>query len=162
MHFGKNVTKPAFTMYGNLLEYANEYKYLGVVLVGGRKFSVSHIPTLIKFRSAANTVLNAQRQSSEIVLMKLLFATCIPIIAYACEAITYSTRQFQALNVAFNDCIRRIFGYNRWESVRFLRLSMGYPSLTDIFHRRKENFLRHIPLIGNPMLKVLVTYVSYN
>ena len=81
-------------------------------------------------------------------------------MTYACEAVTYSTKQFQSLNVAVNDCIRRIFGYNRWESVRYLRISMGYPSLTDIFYRLKETFLKNIPLIGNPTLKALDQFLS--
>ena len=135
MHFGKNVSKPRFTMYGNVLDYADEYKYLGIVVAAGKFFSTSHLHSLIKFRSAANTVLNAQRKSSEIVLMKLLFSNCVPIVTYACEAVSFSVKQTQALNVALNDCIRRIFGYNRWESVRFLRLSMGYPSITDLFNQ---------------------------
>ena len=160
MHFGKNVNRPTFTMYGNVLDYANDYKYLGVVIVAGKSFSVSQLNPLIKFRSAANTVLNAQRLSSENVLMMLLFSNCIPILTYACEAVSYSTKQFQSLNVAVNDCIRRIFGYNRWESVRYLRISMGYPSLTDVFYRLRENFLKNIPLIGNPTLKALDKFLS--
>ena len=143
-------------MYGNLLEFVNEYKYLGVFVVAGKQFSTSHTSPLIKFRSAANTVLNAHSKPSEDVLMKLLYAKCVPIMTYSCESISYSTKQFNSLNVAMNNCIRRIFGYNRWESVRFLRLSMGYPSITDIFHRRRERFLQNIPLIGNPTLHSLI------
>ena len=77
-------------------------------------------------------------------------------MTYSCEAISYTTKQFHTLNVALNDCIRRIFGYNRWESVRFLRLSMGYPSITDIFNQRRENFLKNILHIGNPTMHSLV------
>ena len=156
MQFGKNVVKTEFTMYGNLLEFVNEYKYLGVFVVAGKQFSTSHTSPLIKFRSAANTVLNAHSKPSEDVLMKLLYAKCVPIMTYSCESISYSTKQFNSLNVAMNNCIRRIFGYNRWESVRFLRLSMGYPSITDIFYRRRERFLQNIPLIGNPTLHSLI------
>ena len=155
MHFGKVETKPTITMYGNSLDYTREYKYLGVVVVAGKAFSSSHVAPLIKFRSAANTVLNVQRRPSENVLMMLLYSTCVPIMTYAFEVVPYSAKQIQSLNVALNDCIRRIFGYNRWESVRYLRLNMGYPSITDIFHRRKANFMKNIPHIGNPTLNAL-------
>ena len=146
-------------MYGNVLDYADEYKYLGIVVAAGKSFSTSHLHSLIKFRSAANTVLNAQRKSSEIVLMKLLFSNCVPIVTYACEAVSFSVKQTQALNVALNDCIRRIFGYNRWESVRFLRLSMGYPSITDLFNKLTEKFTRNLPHIGNPTLHALYNLI---
>ena len=64
-------------------------------------------------------------------------------MTYACEAVPYSTTQFRSLNVAVSDCVRHIFGYDRWESVQYLIMSMGYPSLTDIFYRLRENFLKY-------------------
>ena len=126
--------------------------------VAGKSFSTSHFCPLMKFRSAANTILNANRKSTETILMKLLYSSCIPILTYACEALSYTTSQFNSFNVALNDCIRRIFGYNRWESVRFLRMEMGYPSLTNIFYTRRVKFLNNIPLIGNPTLGALAGF----
>ena len=49
------------------------------------------------------------------------YSICVPHLTYSCEIISYTSRQMQPLNVAMNDSIRRIFGYNRWESVRHLR-----------------------------------------
>ena len=159
MHFGKTLSTPTLTMYGKTLEFVHEYKYLGIVVTDGKKFSVSHVKPLIKFRSAANTVLNVHRQPSEHVLMKLLFTVCVPIVTYSCEADLYTAKQKNAFNIALNDAIRRIFSYNRWESVRFLRLLMGYPSFTDICYRRGANFLRNIPLLGNPTLNSLILLI---
>ena len=68
-----------------------------------------------------------------VVLLKMLYAACVPNLTYSCEAICYNSRQFGAMDVALNDAIRRIFGYDRWESVRHLRSTHGYPSLTEIF-----------------------------
>ena len=86
--------------------------------------------------------------------MKLLYAICVPQLTYASEAVdvTYTSRQLQPMNVALNDSIRRIFGYNRWESTRFLRLSFGYPSLADIFHARSSKLRRKLRNIDNPTL----------
>ena len=84
---------------------------------------------MIKFRSAANTVLNVQRQPSENVLMMLLYSTCVPIMTYAFEVVPYSAGQIQSLNVALNDCIRRIFGYNRCARVRFLSMNTEVPEI---------------------------------
>ena len=53
----------------------------------------------------------------------------------------YSTKQMQECNTAVNDALRLIFWYDRWESVRALRESFGYFSLTELFaiahHRNK-------------------------
>ena len=87
--------------------------------------------------------------------MKMLYAACVPHLTYAADVVQYSAAQMQQLNVALNDCIRPIFTYNRWESVRFLRLSFGYPSLIEIFENRARNFLKRLSVLGNPTLKRL-------
>ena len=155
MYFGKGVSAPTFTMYGKKLDYVDRYKYLGVTIIAGGKFSTSHLKPLIKFRSAANTVLNVHQKPSEQILMKMLYATCVPHLTYASDVILYSAAQMQPLNVALNDCIRRIFTYNRWESVRFLRLSFGYPSLIEIFESRSRKFFKQLSKLGNTTLECL-------
>ena len=144
-------------MYGNLLDYVKDYKYLGVNVVAGKTFSTSHLKPLIKFRSSANTVINIHKKPSEQVMLKLLYSMCIPNMTYASDVLQYSSRQMQSMNVALNDCFRRIFGYNRWESVRFLRLSFGYPSLTDIFHKQSLRFEARLPSLRNDTLRFLST-----
>ena len=105
--------------------------------------------------SSANTILNVARTPSEPALMKLLFAICVPHLSYASDVLTYSARQMQPMTVALNDCVRRIFGYHRWESVRFLRSSFGYPSVVEIFASRSRRFYSKLPHIGNSTLKGL-------
>ena len=70
---------------------------------------------------------------------------------------SYSSSEMQPLNVALNDTIRRIFTFNRWESVRFLRLSFGFPALNEIFEGRSRKFLKQLPTLDNPTLKFLHT-----
>ena len=93
MVFGKTDCRPSFSMYGNTLEYVNEYKYLGVHVVEGKDFSMSHIKPLIKFRSSANTILNVYHKPSELILLKLLYAICIPNLTYAADIIECSVKQ---------------------------------------------------------------------
>ena len=111
---------------------------------------------MLKFRCAANTILNVQNKSSEVILLKMLYAACVPNLTYSCEAICYNSRQFGAMDVALNDAIRRIFGYDRWESVRHLRSTHGYPSLTEIFSRRTKNFIEQLRTIDNATLRALL------
>ena len=157
MAFGSHVDSPVLRMYGKTLEFVQTYKYLGINVTAGSKFSASSLKPLMRFRSSANCILNTTSNSSEPVLMKLLYSICVPHLTYATDVIPYSSRQLQPMNVALNDCIRRVFGYNRWESVRYLRLSLGYPSLTDIIHARCRKFHRRLPTIGNSTLSHLAS-----
>ena len=159
MTFGSRSFSPCLRMYGEVLESVQKYNYLGVEIVAGANFSTCITKRMIRFRSSANTILNASSKSSEPVLMKLLFTICVPHLTYASEVLSFSTRQLQPMNVALNDCIRRIFGYNRWESVRFLRISSGYPSLTDTFHARSRQFNRSLSRNHNSVLKQLHEHI---
>ena len=155
MFFGKGTKTSTFMMYGKSLEFVDRYKYLGVTVLAGPNFSTSHLKPLINFRSSANTVLNVNRRPSEQILLKMLYATCVPHLTYASDVIRYSVNQMHSMNVALNDCLRRIFTYNRWESVRYLRISFGYPSLTEIYEKRSSTFLQQLPSLRNPTLKHL-------
>ena len=59
------------------------------------------------------------------------------------------------MNVSLNDAIRKIFGFNRWESTRFLRASFGYPSITEIFEERYQRFMSGITHTRNLTLLIL-------
>ena len=59
------------------------------------------------------------------------------------------------MQVALNDCIRRIYIFNRWKSTRFLRLSCGLDSIIDIFAKRRTSFYNGLRFIGNPILLFL-------
>ena len=68
---------------------------------------------------------------------------------------TIGTREKESLHVALNDAIRRIFSYHRWESIKTLRESFGYQSITEIFAKRKAKFEALLPSIGNQTLVAL-------
>ena len=92
--------------------------------------------------------------------MKLLYSVCVPNLTYACDVVTYNHKEMESLHVAVNDAIRRIFGFNRWESIRTLRESFGFQSVTEIFARRKEAFCQRLPRLGNLVLTTLSVVTS--
>ena len=55
----------------------------------------------------------------------------------------FSNAEMNDCNVALNNAIRRIFTYNRWESVRHLRQQLRFPNLTEIFYSRSTQFLKN-------------------
>ena len=67
-----------FKMYGKPLEYVDRYKNLGVTVVAGATFTTSHLKPLISFGSTANTILNVHQRPSKQILMKMLYAACVP------------------------------------------------------------------------------------
>ena len=107
------------------------------------------------FYRSSNSILSALAGPSEMVQMKLLYSVCVPTITNACEVVTYSHKEMESLHVAVNDAIRRVFSYNRWESIKVLREFLGYLSVTEIFAKRRKKFEHNLPNIGNATLTFL-------
>jgi hypothetical protein len=87
--------------------------------------------------------------------MKILYANCVPILTYCCEVKSLSSGDMRQLNTAVNDCIRKIFTFQRWESVRDLRTDLGYQGIYDIFNERQRNFVIGLSNSGNRVLLAL-------
>ena len=51
-----------------------------------------------------------------------------------------------------------LFGYNRWESVRTLRESFGYCSLTELFAKARNRFNESLPYHRNKV----ITHLAQN
>ena len=156
MIFSKNSVKydhaKPVTLNGLPVDYTHSVTYLGTKIISEKGFKFACDNDLIKFYRASNSILTAVEKPSEEILLQLLYTNCIPTLTYACAVKTYSSRQMQNCNTAVNDALRRIFGYNRWESVRVLRDSFGYKSLTDIFGRARKKFYYLLPFHSNSIV----------
>ena len=158
MFFGKgfkSVSCAPLFLNGRAINFEPEWKYLGVVIVTGNGFSCSARRPLAAFYRSSNSVLNVLKGPSEHVLMKLLYDVCVPNLTYACEVTDFLCVDKTPLHVAVNDAIRRIFSYNRWESIRKLRKAAGYLCLTEIYAKRKMIFEQRLSKVGNSFLTKL-------
>ena len=134
-----SVIKPLI-LNGNEIEIVTEWRYLGTTIVSGKSFSFSAKSELRAFYCSANSLLSAKIKPNESVLMSLLFSICVPTITYASEVKEFSSSEMYSCHVAMNDAIRWIFGYNRWESIRTLRQSLGFHDIYNSFQRRRNKF----------------------
>ena len=153
---GKNLgTTAPVTIYNQPIEIVDVWRYLGFHIQGGKCFSFSAQPELASFRRAANCLLNTFYRPSEEVMMRLLYTNCIPILTYGAQVKHYHYNDAIAVSVAINDCIRKIFGFNRWLSVRDLRSQMGYFSIEEIFKSLNIRFMTKARESNNPVIKFL-------
>ena len=102
------------------IEWVSKVKYLGITLLAGVKFSVDLSEVRRKFFAAANGVLSHCKFVSELVKMDLLEKHCLPILLYCVEVLNLSAAQLKDLNTWWNFTYRRVFAYNKWESVKEL------------------------------------------
>jgi len=77
------------------------------------------------------------------VKLHLVKSYCLPLLSYCIGALYIANRDVQLLGVCWNDAFRKIFGYNRWESVRDLQIACGQESFDGLYVDVWRRFLRH-------------------
>ena len=70
------------------------------------------------FYAACNSIFAHTEGLNEMALLSLQEAYSLSILMYAAPALHVNVKQINELNVCWNMVIRRIFQYNKWESVR--------------------------------------------
>ena len=138
------------------IEFVSQWKYLGATIVTGDCVSFSTQSELSTFYRSFNSLMSSTRKPNELVLINLLYSNCVPNLTFAAEVKDISSKQLQDLNTALNNAIRRIFSYNRWESIRHLREQLHFPNVTEIFQKRRRKFLANCEEIDNDVLRFIV------
>ena len=136
---GKNVTP--LTLYNEPLEFVPQWTYLGVTIVAGSSLTFTCKKELSNFYRSLNSLLSSIQKPNEVVLMNLLYSNCVPGLTHGAEVKLIPSSELNDCNVALNNGICRIFSYNRWESKRYLRQQLSFPSITEIFHSCSRKFL---------------------
>ena len=158
MFFGKPLTisfKP--TLNGLPIEWVKEWKYLGVVMKSGHRFSCSVSDRVKSFYRSLNSILRVEGRSDDMVLLWLLEAHRLPLITYAIEISYIADRdEKRSLRVAYNSIFRKLFGYRYFESVSNLQHFLGRPTWEELVARRQNNFLHKASVTDdNSLLKLL-------
>ena len=144
------------------LDYVTEWKYLGTTIGSGKSFSFIARPDITSFYRASNSILRVLDNAHEMTQLTLLYTNCVPIISYACGVKQFSSAHMTDCNIAVNNALRKIFGFNQWQSIRTLREMSGFPSLHDIFEKARKRFLASCRVHSNPVVKFLLAFTHDN
>ena len=157
MLFGqfKNIDVAPLYLNGQPIDYVTEWVYLGTTIVAGKVFSFSPKKELRSFYRSVNSILSSIRKANEMVLMRLLYSICVPILSYAAEVKIFCNPDMHNCNVGLNDAIRRIFSYHRWESPRQLRQQLNLPNIYEIFSQRRAQFEKQCQNSSNAVIAFL-------
>ena len=63
---------------------------------------------------------------------------------YDMPALCLTTRQTSKLNACWNNVIRGLFGFNKWESVSAMLLGLGRLNINHLIMLREVRFYRHL------------------
>jgi len=100
-------------------------KYLGITFNTGKALTADLSIVLRKFYASCNCILGNTKCMNDIIKLNLMESYCLPILLYCTTSITLSKDQARQLDVAWNSVYRRIFGFNKWESVKAFIAGLG-------------------------------------
>jgi len=125
------------------IKWVSSCKYLGVMFVTGLTLHVDCGYVKRKFYAACNAVLADCKYANEFVKLHLVKSYCLPLLTYCIGSLDLPSYKVKDLGVCWNDTFRKIFGYNRWESVTELQYNCHEIPFEYIYDLCKWNFLHH-------------------
>ena len=115
-----------------------------MTVVGSKALSFDISPVKWAFFMASNCIYAKAKSADELLHLLLQESYSLPILTYAIAAIKLSTKQQGELNVCWNMVYRKLFGFNRWESVKSFICGMGRLDLHHIIMQRRLKFYFHL------------------
>jgi len=127
------------------LEWVSDLKYLGIMFKTGSCLKVDASYIKRKFYTSCNAILNHCKSADDIIKLAMVKTYCLPYYLHtAYSALDLSRRCVQDLAVCWNDCFRRIFRYNRYESVKDVQYFCNELPLELLYDLLGWKFLRYV------------------
>ena len=100
------------------IKWADSCVYLGVELKAGRTFTTLAGRNRRKFCASVNDVIDNSDFLSEECVLEIIQKQCLPILMFGAGAWKLRVEDKSRFGVTFNRAIRRLFGYNDYESIK--------------------------------------------
>ena len=100
------------------MKLLNGVKHLNILVYAGLNLTVDLNVIKRKFYVSGNyCILGNTHTMDDLIKLKLMETYCLPVLTYATAVMPLTKSQVNELNICWNSVYRRIFGFNRWESV---------------------------------------------
>jgi len=140
---------------GVAVTWVNSLKYLGIVFNANSTMNIDSSYLKRKFYASCNSVLSKSKYASEVVKLQLVKSFCLPYLTYCIGALDISDNIVRQLGVCWNDAFRKIFGYQRWESVKELQYYCGELSFPYLYRLCKWNFIADLKKKNNSCINII-------
>ena len=134
------------------IHWSQSVKYLGVYVASGKTMSFDVNTTKRVFYAACNSIFANTDGLNEMALLSLQEAYSLSVLMYAAPALHLSVKQTNELNVCWNMVFRRIFRYNKWESVQAVIDGCGRLDVRHFILLHKIQFYRRIFYVNDCVL----------
>ena len=151
-----NVCSDIVSLNGNILQWVESIRYLGVYLLRARQFKCNYDNAKSSFYRAFNAVFGRiGRSGSEEVILQLINSKCLPCLLYATEACPVNKTDEKSLEFTMNRVLMKIF---QTKSIDTIQQCCWYFGITDTKSRivnRKIKFIANYCNSQNELCKIL-------
>jgi len=152
----KDVSIPEMHLGGNTICWSGSIKYLGLSLLSGRSVVMDDALVKRKFYASSNAILCNSVGQPELLRLSLLESYCLPILTYCTMAINVSQKVILSFNVCWNMLYRRVFNFNKWESVSLFIAGLGRLNFTHMFQWLQFKMLKKFIISSTDTVKHLM------
>ena len=100
------------------IKWVDSCVYLGVELKAGKTFTTLAESNRRKFCASVNDIIGNSDFLSEECVLEIIQKQCLPILMFGAGAWKLRVENKRRLVVTFNRAIKRLFGYNDYESIK--------------------------------------------
>jgi hypothetical protein len=148
----KNVKRANLLISGNVIQWTDSIKYLGLVIISDSHFSVDFTETRRKYFIALNTVLNKTKHASDLSKLYIIESHCLPLLMYGVEALNLPNLQSGSLGCWWNAVFRKLFSFNIWESVKLLTYWLKRLDMHHMIIKRRLLFIKRLENCNNSLI----------
>ena len=115
-------------------------------MISGRNLQFDIMHSKCAFYSACSNLFSHSDGLDELLVLSLQETYSLPVLMYAAPALTLSSKQVAELGVCWNSVIRRLFNYQKWESVKGVLHGLGRLNVAQahLIMLWKVKFYRHM------------------
>ncbi len=147
----KKSALPSIYLNGNLIEFTNEAKYLGVLLHSKLKTTIDVARQMRKFYMQANLLLRNFRYCTEQVKCRLFQSYCTNM--YCCQLWFNSTKtSINKLRTSYNSVLRRLLVISKPYSASAMFVCRGIPTFDEILRKTVYRFKERIQISNNSII----------
>jgi len=154
-----NFIKPVtLNLNGMSLPWVEKIKYLGVWICSARHFQLDFSESRRKFFVSINSIFYHSKFSSDLVKLQLFESHCLPLLTYGLGSLNIGNKQLKELGSWWNSVYRKIFGYNKWESVKEVICRLGRLDFGHLINMRHILMLKNMHSCNNSVILNLLKH----
>ena len=128
---------PGFYLCGQLLQFVNEFRYLGHILHNSLKDDYDVLREIRSMYARTNMLIRKFAKCSFYVKMRLFKSYCLCL--YGAGLWSKCTAScLKKFKYCYHKCIKMFFGYDKYHSVTAILLDTGLPSFNTLLHNCRQ------------------------